>query len=67
MDVIAYATSAPKAPLEPFMFSQREVGPHDILIDIKFAGICHSDIHQAARTGDRPFSRWCPGMKSQVW
>ncbi len=47
MDVIAYATSAPKAPLEPFVFSQREVGPHDILIDIKFAGICHSDIHQA--------------------
>ena len=30
MDVIAYATSAPKAPLEPFVFSQREVGPHDI-------------------------------------
>ena len=47
MDITAYATPAPNAPLAPFVFSQREVGAHDILIDIKFAGICHSDIHQA--------------------
>ena len=26
---------------------RREVGPHDVLIDIAYAGICHSDIHQA--------------------
>ncbi|MBV7363292.1 NAD(P)-dependent alcohol dehydrogenase [Actinomycetaceae bacterium TAE3-ERU4] len=26
---------------------RRQVGPHDILIDIKYAGICHSDIHTA--------------------
>ena len=28
-------------------FERRQPGPHDVLIDIKFCGICHSDIHQA--------------------
>jgi uncharacterized zinc-type alcohol dehydrogenase-like protein len=31
--------------LKPWNFERRAVGDHDILIDIKFAGICHSDIH----------------------
>ena len=47
MDVNAYAAPAAGAPLAPFTVRRREVGPDDILIDIKFAGICHSDIHQA--------------------
>jgi alcohol dehydrogenase (NADP+) len=47
MDVRAYAAPAASAPLEPFVVSRREVGPDDVAIDIKFAGICHSDIHQA--------------------
>lgn len=42
-----YATHNPEAKFEPFEFTRREVGPKDILIDIKYAGICHSDIHQA--------------------
>jgi uncharacterized zinc-type alcohol dehydrogenase-like protein len=45
--VAAYAAPAAKAPLERTTIERREVGEHDILIDIKFAGICHSDIHQA--------------------
>lgn len=32
---------------EPFNFQRRDVGPNDILIDILYCGICHSDIHQA--------------------
>ena len=47
MDVRSYAALAPNAPLEPFTVSRREVGPDDVGIDIKYAGICHSDIHQA--------------------
>ena len=42
-----YATHSPEAKFEPFEFTRREVGPKDILIDIEYAGICHSDIHQA--------------------
>ncbi|MER6049502.1 NAD(P)-dependent alcohol dehydrogenase [Streptomyces sp. NPDC001793] len=51
--VAAYAAPAPKAPLERTTIPRRELGAHDILIDIKFAGICHSDIHTVrAEWGD---------------
>ncbi|MGR4883186.1 NAD(P)-dependent alcohol dehydrogenase [Streptomyces sp. LARHCF249] len=42
----AYAAPAPKAPLERTTVPRRPVGEHDVLIDIKYAGVCHSDIHQ---------------------
>jgi uncharacterized zinc-type alcohol dehydrogenase-like protein len=47
LDTNAYAAKAASAPLAPFKISRREPGPHDVLIDIKFCGVCHSDIHQA--------------------
>ena len=47
MDVPGYAAPSAKAPLEPFMVPRRDLGPHDVGIDIMFSGICHSDIHQA--------------------
>ncbi|MBC2900847.1 NAD(P)-dependent alcohol dehydrogenase [Streptomyces cupreus] len=45
--VAAYAAPSAKAPLERTTIERRAVGEFDVLIDIKFAGICHSDIHQA--------------------
>ncbi|MEU2259707.1 NAD(P)-dependent alcohol dehydrogenase [Streptomyces sp. NPDC019645] len=45
--VPAYAAPAAKAPLERTTIPRRAVGEHDVLIEIKYAGICHSDIHQA--------------------
>ncbi|MBP7376061.1 MAG: NAD(P)-dependent alcohol dehydrogenase [Pyrinomonadaceae bacterium] len=42
-----YATHDKNAQFAPFTFERRDVGPNDILIDIQYAGICHSDIHQA--------------------
>ncbi|HOW59024.1 MAG TPA: NAD(P)-dependent alcohol dehydrogenase [Candidatus Omnitrophota bacterium] len=42
----AYAAESAVKPLGPFEFNRRAVGPNDILIDIHFCGICHSDIHQ---------------------
>ncbi|MFF8807131.1 NAD(P)-dependent alcohol dehydrogenase [Streptomyces omiyaensis] len=44
--VAAYAAPAAKAPLERTTIERRAVRENDVLIDIKFAGICHSDIHQ---------------------
>lgn len=32
--------------LTPWEFERRPVGDNDVLIDIKYASICHSDIHQ---------------------
>jgi alcohol dehydrogenase (NADP+) len=43
----AYAAANAKSPLAPLMIQRRDLGPHDILIDIKFCGVCHSDIHQS--------------------
>ncbi|OWA33147.1 alcohol dehydrogenase [Saccharibacillus sp. O16] len=34
-------------PFQPTEIQRRELQPHDILIEIKYAGICHSDIHSA--------------------
>ncbi|NEB04227.1 NAD(P)-dependent alcohol dehydrogenase [Streptomyces sp. SID13726] len=45
--VAAYAAPAAKARLERTTIERREVGEFDVLIDIKFVGICHTDIHQA--------------------
>ncbi len=42
-----YAALTAKAPLQPFSFDRRDLGPHDVLIKISHCGICHSDIHQA--------------------
>ena len=45
LTVNAYAAPSADAPLEPTTITRREVGPHDVLIEIAYAGICHSDIH----------------------
>lgn len=42
-----YAVDGPQDEFHEFNFERRDVGPNDILIDIQYAGICHSDIHQA--------------------
>ncbi len=41
-----YAAQNSKTPLAPFNFNRREVGLHDVLIEIQFCGVCHSDLHQ---------------------
>lgn len=43
--VHAYASPSPEGDLVPATIERRDVGPHDVLIEIKYAGICHSDIH----------------------
>ncbi len=45
--VQGYAAPSAKSPLAPWSFERREVGPDDVLIDIAFCGVCHTDIHQA--------------------
>jgi uncharacterized zinc-type alcohol dehydrogenase-like protein len=45
--VKGYAALSAKAPLAPFEFERREPREHDVVIDIRYCGICHSDIHQA--------------------
>ena len=42
-----YAVDGPQDKFHPWDFERRDVGPNDILIEIEYAGICHSDIHAA--------------------
>jgi len=42
-----YAALRVKEALGPFTFERRELREHDVAIEIKYCGICHSDIHQA--------------------
>ncbi len=41
-----YAAKSAGENLQPFDFERRELKPGDILIEIAFCGVCHSDIHQ---------------------
>lgn len=42
----AYAVHSAKDKLSPYQFERRAVGADDILIEIAYCGVCHSDIHQ---------------------
>src|ERR1700731_2477755 len=41
-----YAAYDKKSPLAPFRFERREPGPNEVVVEITYSGICHSDIHQ---------------------
>jgi uncharacterized zinc-type alcohol dehydrogenase-like protein len=45
LTVNAYAAISPTDPLIKATITRRNLGPHDVLIEIAYAGICHSDIH----------------------
>lgn len=51
----AYAAFSATAPLAPHQIERRAPGPHDVAIDILYAGICHSDIHTVR-------GEWGPAM-----
>ncbi|MEI6438404.1 MAG: NAD(P)-dependent alcohol dehydrogenase [Candidatus Omnitrophota bacterium] len=55
----SYAAHAASQPLAPYEFSRRALGPSDVLINIQYCGICHSDIHQVR-------SEWGPALYPMV-
>ncbi|MFV0495959.1 NAD(P)-dependent alcohol dehydrogenase [Mycobacterium sp.] len=59
--VNAYAATSATAPLTRTTITRREPGPHDVAIDIKFAGICHSDIHTVKAEWGTPNYPVVPG------
>jgi len=54
-----YAAQDAQTDLAPWNYEVREVGPHDVLIDILFCGVCHSDLHQIRND-------WFPGIFPMV-
>jgi uncharacterized zinc-type alcohol dehydrogenase-like protein len=63
MTTSAHALQAPSAgaPLERTTIERRALGEHDVHIDIKFCGICHSDIHQVDHDWGRGLFPMVPG------
>jgi len=55
----AYAAQGPTTDLAPWNFERREVGPHDVQIEILYCGVCHSDLHQIKND-------WFPGIFPMV-
>lgn len=43
----AYATHSPTSTFQPFQIQRRDPRPDDVVIEIAYCGICHSDIHTA--------------------
>ncbi len=56
-----YAAQSKAAALAPFSFERREPGPTDVVLDIEFCGICHSDIHQVRGEWGRELYPMVPG------
>ncbi len=46
-NVLGYAAQSPTAPLAPFKFTRRSPRPDDVVIEILWCGVCHSDLHQS--------------------
>jgi alcohol dehydrogenase (NADP+) len=58
---LGFAAMEAGAPLTEFQFQRRQPGTTDITIEIDYAGICHSDIHQARGEWGRARYPMVPG------
>jgi len=47
MKAKAFAPQSPTTPLAQTVIDRREPGPKDVVIDILYCGVCHSDLHTA--------------------
>ena len=57
----AYAAQNAATPLGPFNFERREPGDHDVVINISYCGVCHSDLHQARNEWGNSIFPMVPG------
>ncbi|SRR5579871_24387 len=57
----AFAAQSATTPLAPFGFDRREVGAHDVQIEILYCGVCHSDIHQVKNEWGNSIFPMVPG------
>jgi uncharacterized zinc-type alcohol dehydrogenase-like protein len=61
LDTKGYAAFDSKSPLRPFSFHRREPGEHDVLIEILYCGVCHSDLHQVRNEWESSTYPMVPG------
>jgi alcohol dehydrogenase (NADP+) len=61
MKMNAYAAQNATTPLAPFSFQRRDVGKHDVQIEILYCGVCHSDLHTVRSEWDGTTYPCVPG------
>jgi alcohol dehydrogenase (NADP+) len=61
MKMNAYAAQNATTPLAPFSLERRDVGKHDVQIEILYCGVCHSDLHTVRSEWDGPTYPCVPG------
>ncbi len=64
MHTKGYALSSKDGKFTPYEFKRHAVGDNDVLIDILYAGICHSDLHHAWEDWRKETIQWFPDTKS---
>ena len=64
--VRAYVAQSATSPLAPFTFSARTPRADDVVIDILYTGVCHSDLHTARNDWAAPSIPSSPAMKSSA-
>ncbi|WP_026854172.1 NAD(P)-dependent alcohol dehydrogenase [Geothrix fermentans] len=47
LTVLGYAAQSATSDLAPYPFERRDPRPDDVVIDILYCGVCHSDLHTA--------------------
>ncbi len=57
----AFAALSSTSPLVAHEIQRREPGPKDVVIDIHYCGVCHSDIHQVRDEWGRSMYPMVPG------
>jgi uncharacterized zinc-type alcohol dehydrogenase-like protein len=61
MHVSGYATQSAKAKLVPHRFERREPRVNDVVMEILYCGVCHSDLHQARNNWGNSIYPMVPG------
>ena len=61
LNVRGFAALSADAPLAPHNFVRRDPRDTDVVIDILYCGVCHSDIHQARNEWHQSIYPMVPG------
>ncbi len=61
MHVSGYATQSAKDNLAPLRFERREPRVNDVVIEVLYCGVCHSDLHQARNDWNNSIYPMVPG------
>jgi uncharacterized zinc-type alcohol dehydrogenase-like protein len=58
---LGYAVQDASSPVAPFAFERRALRPNDVAFEIKYCGVCHSDLHQARNDWKNSLYPMVPG------